>query len=137
MSDAAWPARLSPHAAKALADLPDHAREMLRDVLDIAARDPWSFPAWDSRDPEGEDVRSASVGQFSTVYWINRPAQRLYVIDHHLAGLTVPGISRKDARVRRARRRRRGRKATTLPPGRAATARIRCPNTRSHRKPRR
>ncbi|WCD84441.1 hypothetical protein KPP03845_100764 [Streptomyces xanthophaeus] len=53
---------------------------MLRDVLDIAAHDPWSFPAFDSRDPEGEDVRSASVGQLSTVYWINRPAGRLYVI---------------------------------------------------------
>ncbi|MEU0374410.1 hypothetical protein ABZ070_29990 [Streptomyces sp. NPDC006283] len=67
MSVPAWPARLSPNAAKALAALPAHASEMLRDVIDIAARDPWSFPAWDSRDPEGEDVRSASVGQLSTV----------------------------------------------------------------------
>ncbi|MFF3312818.1 hypothetical protein [Streptomyces sp. NPDC002952] len=36
-----WPARLSPQAAGTVKDLPDHAREMLRDVLDIAGRDPW------------------------------------------------------------------------------------------------
>jgi len=81
MSDAPWSARLSPKALAILDELPDHAREMVRDVLDIAGRDPWSFPAFDSRDPEGEDVRSASVGQLTTVYWINRPAGRLYVID--------------------------------------------------------
>ncbi|MFG2888424.1 hypothetical protein [Streptomyces sp. NPDC048248] len=81
MSDALWQARLSPQALTALDSLPGHAREMLRDVLDIAARDPWSFPAFDSRDPEGEDVRAASVGQLTGVYWINRPAGRLYVID--------------------------------------------------------
>ncbi|MFI9585902.1 hypothetical protein ACIHCQ_29590 [Streptomyces sp. NPDC052236] len=81
MSDAAWQARLSPQALTALSSLPEHAREMLRDVLDIASRDPWSFPAFNSRDPEGEDVRAASVGQLTTVYWINRPAGRLYVID--------------------------------------------------------
>ncbi|MER5466634.1 hypothetical protein ABT010_39635 [Streptomyces sp. NPDC002668] len=81
MSDAAWQARLSPQALTALAEVPEHAREMLRDVLDIASRDPWSFPAWNSRDPEGEDVRAASVGQLTAVYWINRPAGRLYVID--------------------------------------------------------
>jgi hypothetical protein len=50
-------------------------------VLDIAGRDPWSFPPFDVRDPEGEDVRSASVGQVTAVYWINRPAGRLYVVD--------------------------------------------------------
>ncbi|WP_331726672.1 hypothetical protein OG592_44320 (plasmid) [Streptomyces avidinii] len=75
-----WPARLSPEAAKTLAGLPDHAAEILRDVLDIASRDPWSFAAFNVRDPEGEDVRSAAVGQLTTVYWINRPASRLYVI---------------------------------------------------------
>ncbi|MFE2129149.1 hypothetical protein [Streptomyces amritsarensis] len=77
----AWPARLSPQAAKVLNGLPDHAAETVRDVLDIASRDPWSFPAFNVRDPEGEDVRSASVGQLTAVYWINRPAGRLYVID--------------------------------------------------------
>ncbi|MEV7617150.1 hypothetical protein [Streptomyces sp. NPDC089799] len=76
-----WPARLSPQAAKALATLPEHAAEMVRDVLDIASRGPWSFPAFDRRDPEGEDVRSASVGQLTAVYFINRPLGRLYVID--------------------------------------------------------
>ncbi|MER6093366.1 hypothetical protein [Streptomyces bluensis] len=53
---------------------------MLRDVLDIAGRGPWSFPPFNSRDPEGEDVRSASVGGFTAVYWINRLAGRLYVV---------------------------------------------------------
>jgi hypothetical protein len=64
MSDAQppWLARLSPQTAGTVEDLPDHVREMLRDVLDIAGRDPWSFPPFNSRDPEGEDVRSASVG---------------------------------------------------------------------------
>ncbi|MGP4003507.1 hypothetical protein [Streptomyces sp. 8N706] len=81
MSDAAWQARLSPQALTAVDDLPEHAREMLRDVLDIASRDPWSFPAFNNRDPEGEDVRSASVGQLTAVYWINRTAGRLYVIN--------------------------------------------------------
>lgn len=77
----AWTARLSPQAADVVGELPDHAREMLRDVLDLAGHDPWAFPPFDARDPEGEDVRSASLGQLSTVYWINRPAGRLYVVD--------------------------------------------------------
>lgn len=67
MSDTPWPARLSPKALAVLDALPDHAREMLRDVLDIAGRDPWSFPPFNSRDSEGEDVRSASVGQLTAV----------------------------------------------------------------------
>ncbi|MFE7077204.1 hypothetical protein ACFU96_44675 [Streptomyces sp. NPDC057620] len=54
---------------------------MLRDVMDIAGRDPWSFPPFDSRDPEGEDVRAAAVGHLTGVYWINRSAGRLYIID--------------------------------------------------------
>jgi hypothetical protein len=33
------------------------------------------------RDPEGEDVRSASVGQFTAVYWISRSAGSLYIVD--------------------------------------------------------
>lgn len=80
MSDA-FTARLSSKAQDVLTALPDHARQIVRDVLDIAGRDPWAFPPFDSRDPEGEDVRSASVGQLTAVYWINRPAGRLYVID--------------------------------------------------------
>lgn len=48
---------------KAVEELPERAREVVRDVLDIAGRVPGSFPAFDSRDPEGGDVRSASVGQ--------------------------------------------------------------------------
>ncbi|MDX2591394.1 hypothetical protein PV343_03695 [Streptomyces sp. WI03-4A] len=53
----------------------------MRDVLDIAGRDPWAFPPFDSRDPEGEDDCSASVGRLTAVYWINRAAGRLYVLD--------------------------------------------------------
>jgi hypothetical protein len=63
-----WPARFSPQAAGTAKELPGHAREMLRDMMDIAGRDPWSFPAFNSRDPEGEDVRSASVGGLTGVY---------------------------------------------------------------------
>ncbi|MFE1775983.1 type II toxin-antitoxin system RelE/ParE family toxin [Streptomyces sp. NPDC059008] len=81
MSDAAWQVRISPQALSALDRLPHHAREILRDLLDIASRDPWSFPAFNRQDPEGEDVRSASVGQLTAVYWINRSAGRLYAID--------------------------------------------------------
>ena len=62
-------------------ELPDHACGVLRGILDIAGRDSWSFPPFNTRDPEGEDVRSAGVGQFTAVYWINRPAGRLYVVD--------------------------------------------------------
>ncbi|MFF7975739.1 hypothetical protein [Streptomyces sp. NPDC007905] len=80
MSDA-FSARLSAKAQGVLTELPDYARQIVRDVLDIAGRDPWAFPPFDSRDPEGEDVRSASVGQVTAVYWINRPAGRLYVLD--------------------------------------------------------
>jgi hypothetical protein len=81
VSDTPWPARLSPKALTALDALPDHAVAMLGDVLDIAGRDPWSFPPFDSRDPEGEDVRAAAVGHLTAVYWVNRAAGRLYVID--------------------------------------------------------
>lgn len=75
-----WPARLSPQAAKTLTELPAHAVEMLRDVLDIAGRDPWTWPAMDAGDIEGEDVRAAAVGQLTAVYWINRAQGRLYVV---------------------------------------------------------
>lgn len=82
MSDLpSWAVRLSPQAAGIAKELPERAREMLRDVLDIAGRDPWSFPPFNARDPEGEDVRSASVGQLTAVYWVNRLAGCLYVVD--------------------------------------------------------
>ncbi|MGI5447188.1 hypothetical protein ACQEVM_15685 [Streptomyces sp. CA-243310] len=81
MIGAPWPARLSPQAAKVLAGLPAHAREMARDVLDIAARTPWGWPQWDAGDPAGEDVRSASIGRLSVVYRVNREAGRLSVLD--------------------------------------------------------
>lgn len=58
------------------------AREgMVRDVLDIAVRSPWGWPQWNAGDPEGEDVRAASVGQLSVVYVINRLARRLPVLE--------------------------------------------------------
>ncbi|MEU9575557.1 hypothetical protein AB0D62_38170 [Streptomyces massasporeus] len=78
MSDTPWPARLSPKALSVSEELPEHPQEMVRDVLDSVGRDPWSSPPFDVRDPEGEDVRPASVGQLTAVYWINRTAGRLY-----------------------------------------------------------
>lgn len=81
MSDASWPVRLSPRAAGAIAELPSHVTEMVRDVLDLAALSPWGFAQWNPADPEGEDVRSAAVGQLTVVYWVNRAARRLSVLD--------------------------------------------------------
>jgi hypothetical protein len=78
---AGWPVRLSPKAAKVLTDLPAHARENVRDVLDIASRTPWGWPQWNPTDPDGVDLRTASIGPLTVVYWINRAAARLYVID--------------------------------------------------------
>ncbi|MGP4004415.1 hypothetical protein [Streptomyces sp. 8N706] len=68
----------TPGRPRTVDDLPEYAREMLRDVLDIASRDPWSFPAFNKRDPEGEDVRSARVGQLAAVYWINLTVPNFY-----------------------------------------------------------
>ncbi|MFI5672781.1 hypothetical protein [Streptomyces sp. NPDC051704] len=75
-----WAVRLSPQAAKTIADLPAPARETVRDVLDIAVRSPWGWPQWNAADPEGEDVRAASVGQLSVVYVANRLTRRLSVL---------------------------------------------------------
>lgn len=75
-----WAVRLSPQAAKTLAELPEPARETVRDVLDIAVRSPWGWPQWNAGDPEGEDVRAASVGQLSVVYAANRLTRRLSVL---------------------------------------------------------
>lgn len=74
-----WPVRLSPDAAKTAAELPALAVEMLRDVMDIAGRAPWTWPLTDSGDIEDEDVRAAA-GQLTAVYWSNRARGRLYVI---------------------------------------------------------
>ncbi|MCX5085487.1 hypothetical protein [Streptomyces sp. NBC_00401] len=46
-----------------LTALPEHAEEMVWDVPAAAAADPWGFAQWDASDPEGKDVRIASVGQ--------------------------------------------------------------------------
>ncbi|MFJ3206041.1 hypothetical protein [Streptomyces sp. NPDC086989] len=80
MSDQLWAVRLSPQAAKTIAELPESAREMVRDVLDIAVRSPWGWPQWNAGDPEGEDVRAASVGQLSVVYVVNNITRRLSVL---------------------------------------------------------
>ncbi|MEU7031383.1 hypothetical protein AB0A60_32405 [Streptomyces sp. NPDC046275] len=73
--------RLSPPAAKVLAALPEHAEQTAWDVLDAAAAGPWGFPQWDAGDPEGEDVRIASVGQLSVIYFANRALRHLSVLD--------------------------------------------------------
>lgn len=83
---AAWPGRLSPDAAKALAELTPDVQEMVRDVLDIASRQPWGWPQWDPTDSEGEDLRTAGVGPLTVVYFINRPREHLYVLDVVWAG---------------------------------------------------
>ncbi|RKT08648.1 hypothetical protein BX286_6760 [Streptomyces sp. 3211.6] len=81
MTGRPWAVRLSPQAAKVITELPGPAKEMVRDVLDIAARSPWGWPQWNTGDPEGEDVRAASVGQLSVVYVVNRLTRHLSVLD--------------------------------------------------------
>ena len=81
MTGEPWAVRLAPQAAKTLTELPEHAKETVRDVLDIAVRSPWGWPQWNTGDPEGEDVRAASVGQLSVVYVINRLTRHLSVLD--------------------------------------------------------
>ncbi|WP_424215841.1 hypothetical protein ACN20G_27195 (plasmid) [Streptomyces sp. BI20] len=80
MSGTLWAVRVSPRAARVLAELPRHAGETARDLLDIAARAPWGWPQWDPGDPDGEDVRAASVGQLSVVYVVNRLTRHLSVL---------------------------------------------------------
>ncbi|MGW7647093.1 hypothetical protein [Streptomyces bobili] len=81
MTGQPWTVRLSGQAAKVVTGLPAPAKEMVRDVLDIAVRSPWGWPQWNAGDPEGEDVRAASIGQLSVVYVINRLTRRLSVLD--------------------------------------------------------
>ncbi|MGC5000549.1 hypothetical protein [Streptomyces sp. DT195] len=77
----AWPARLSPNASDVLAQLPSEVQEMVRDVLDIASRQPWGWPQWDPTDSEGPDLRRADVGPLTVVYFVNEPRRYLYVLD--------------------------------------------------------
>ncbi|MFI9029971.1 hypothetical protein [Streptomyces sp. NPDC053560] len=86
MSEPAWSVRLSVKAGQVLRELPDHGQEMARGVLDIATRTPWGWPQWDRSDPEGEDVRCASIGPLPVICWVNRPAQHLSVLDITWAG---------------------------------------------------
>ncbi|BBG20721.1 hypothetical protein RVR_P1104 (plasmid) [Actinacidiphila reveromycinica] len=82
MSNSALPARFSPAAASYFAALEPSVQELLRDVLDIASRAPMHWPAWDAADPEGADLRSATVGALTVIYWINRmDPVHLYVMD--------------------------------------------------------
>ncbi|WP_327380571.1 hypothetical protein [Streptomyces sp. NBC_01207] len=39
------------------------------------------FGQWDPDDPEGEDVRIASAGRLSVIYFANRPLRHLSVLD--------------------------------------------------------
>ncbi|KOY59207.1 hypothetical protein [Streptomyces sp. XY332] len=80
MTGTSWTVRISPHAAKALTALPEPATQMIRDVLDLATRSPWGWPQWDTGDPEGEDIRAASIGQLSVVYVINQLSRHLSVL---------------------------------------------------------
>lgn len=81
MTGQPYAVRLSPPAAKVLAALPEPAEQMVWDVLDAAAGNPRGFPQWDAGDPEGEDVRIASIGQLSVIYFANRALRHLSVLD--------------------------------------------------------
>ncbi|WP_331730251.1 hypothetical protein [Streptomyces sp. NBC_01174] len=81
MTSQPYAVRISAHAAKVLAELPDHAEETVWDVLDAAAANPWGFAQWDADDPEGEDIRIASVGQLSVIFFANHVLHHLSVLD--------------------------------------------------------
>jgi hypothetical protein len=72
--------RFSAPAVKVLDALPEHTENTVWDVLDAAAAAPWGFRQFNADDPEGEDVRYASVGRLSLTYWVNRPLRRLSVL---------------------------------------------------------
>ncbi|WP_432040419.1 hypothetical protein [Streptomyces cucumeris] len=80
MTEQPYAVRFSALAAKVLDTLPEHVEDMVWDVLDAASADPRGFRQWNTDDPEGEDVRHASVGQLSLTYWVNRPLRRLSVL---------------------------------------------------------
>ena len=81
MTSQPYAVRISAPAAKVLAELPDHAEETVWDVLDAAAANPWGFIQWDADDPEGEDIRIASIGQLSVIFFANRTLRHLSVLD--------------------------------------------------------
>ncbi|MEU7649233.1 hypothetical protein [Streptomyces huasconensis] len=81
MSPAPYAVRVSAPAAKVLDCLPEHAVDIVWDILVAAAADPWGFRQFDTDDDEGEDVRYAAVGQLSVTFWINRPLRSLTVLD--------------------------------------------------------
>ncbi|WP_103529061.1 hypothetical protein [Streptomyces sp. SM12] len=80
MTGQPYAVRISAPAAKVLDTLPEHAEDTAWDVLDAAAADPWGFRQFNTDDPEGKDVRHATVGQLSLTYWVNRPLRRLSVL---------------------------------------------------------
>ena len=81
MTERPWPAFLSATAADYLKNLQTADQELVRDLLDIASRSPYGWPQWQPADPDGQDVRVATVGPLSVVYWVNRHRERLHVID--------------------------------------------------------
>jgi hypothetical protein len=81
-----WPARLSVQASSYLADLPNEVQQMVHDLLDLASRSPGDFPQWDKTDPDGSDLRRASIGSLTVVYLINRQMRHLHVLDVVWAG---------------------------------------------------
>lgn len=81
MSGQPYAVRISSTAAKVPAALPEHAEDTVWDLLDAAAGDPWGFGQWDPADPEGGDVRIASAGRMSVIYFTNRPLRHLSVLD--------------------------------------------------------
>jgi hypothetical protein len=78
----AWPGVLSPKASTAVNQLPARIAEVVFDLLQLAARAPWSYAPWDADDEEGgTNMRVATLGDIAVVYWINdvnRP--HLYVM---------------------------------------------------------
>ncbi|MFG2985572.1 hypothetical protein ACGFYQ_30670 [Streptomyces sp. NPDC048258] len=80
MSGQPYAVRLSVPAGKVLAGLPEHVEETVWDLLGAAAADPWGFGQWDAGDTEGEDVRFASTGRLSVVYFANRALLHLSVL---------------------------------------------------------
>ncbi|MFJ9343012.1 hypothetical protein ACIRP0_27500 [Streptomyces sp. NPDC101733] len=81
MSGQPYAVRFSAPAAKVLDTLPEHVEDTVWNVLDAAAADPWGFGQFNADDPEGEDVRYASVGRLSLTYWVNRPRRRVTVLN--------------------------------------------------------
>ncbi|WDM16668.1 hypothetical protein J3S85_37500 [Streptomyces lavenduligriseus] len=72
--------------AQVVVDWLTHSR-LDRAALDMveAAADPWGFRLRNADDPEGEDVRHASVGQLSHIHLGEPPPAPAGHPDHHLA----------------------------------------------------